>query len=123
MTRAFSISLRLTAAAVATLAVLSLSGCLYAQIPTGSPSDAPSAGTETDAPADGPLRFDPDLRGRARSHERHLHRVGRRSRRRRRVEDRRAGRRQRRVDLRHGRRHLHGTVLAGSHDRRGRGPR
>ncbi|RBO72509.1 hypothetical protein DSP71_10365, partial [Microbacterium sp. H6] len=54
MTRAFSISLRLTAAAVATLAVLSLSGCLYAQIPTGSPSDAPSAGTETDAPADGP---------------------------------------------------------------------
>ncbi|MBT2496322.1 hypothetical protein J7E45_11965 [Microbacterium sp. ISL-59] len=37
-----------TAAAIVTLAILPLSGCLYAQIPAAAPSSAPSPGTETD---------------------------------------------------------------------------
>jgi hypothetical protein len=56
MTRTSSIPLRLASTAIAALAVLSLSGCLYAQIPAGSPSDAPSdipsPSAETDAPLD-----------------------------------------------------------------------
>lgn len=36
------------AAAIVTLAILPLSGCLYAQIPAAAPSAAPSPGTETD---------------------------------------------------------------------------
>ncbi|MDF2562189.1 MAG: hypothetical protein K0R99_3635 [Microbacterium sp.] len=42
-----------TAAAIVTLAILPLSGCLYAQIPAAVPSEAPSPGTETDAPEGG----------------------------------------------------------------------
>lgn len=53
MTRtSFSIPLRLASTAIAAVAVLSLSGCLYAQIPAGSPTDVPSSSPETDAPSD-----------------------------------------------------------------------
>ncbi|PRB10078.1 hypothetical protein [Microbacterium sp. MYb62] len=52
MTRTSSIPRRLASTAIAAVAVLSLSGCLYAQIPEGSPSDRPSPSTETDAPID-----------------------------------------------------------------------
>ena len=53
MTRtSFSIPLRLASTAIAAVAVLSLSGCLYAQIPVGSPTDVPSSSPETDAPSD-----------------------------------------------------------------------
>ncbi|GAA1222727.1 hypothetical protein F6W70_00810 [Microbacterium maritypicum] len=53
MTRtSFSIPLRLASTAIAAVAVLSLSGCLYAQIPAGSPTGAPSSSPETDAPSD-----------------------------------------------------------------------
>lgn len=41
-----------TAAVIVTLAILPLSGCLYAQIPTADPSAAPSPETESDAPED-----------------------------------------------------------------------
>ena len=58
MTRTSQISplLRLAAAAVVVTAVLPLSGCLFAQIPTGGPSEsAPSSGPEaTDEPAEEP---------------------------------------------------------------------
>ncbi|EYT60898.1 MULTISPECIES: hypothetical protein [Microbacterium] len=47
-----SIPLRLASTAIAAVAVLSLSGCLYAQIPAGSPTGAPSSSPETDAPSD-----------------------------------------------------------------------
>lgn len=47
-----SIPLRLASTAIAAVAVLSLSGCLYAQIPVGSPTDVPSSSPETDAPSD-----------------------------------------------------------------------
>ncbi|WP_431785178.1 hypothetical protein [Microbacterium maritypicum] len=47
-----SIPLRLGSTAIAAVAVLSLSGCLYAQIPAGSPTGAPSSSPETDAPSD-----------------------------------------------------------------------
>ena len=52
MTRTSSIPLRLAATAIAVTGVLSLSGCLYAQIPATSPTDATSPSTETDAPVD-----------------------------------------------------------------------
>lgn len=47
-----SIPLRLASTAIAAVAVLPLSGCLYAQIPAGSPTGAPSSSPETDAPSD-----------------------------------------------------------------------
>lgn len=47
-----SIPLRLASTAIAAVAVLSLSGCLYAQIPAGSPTYIPSSSPETDAPSD-----------------------------------------------------------------------
>ncbi|MGW9157368.1 MULTISPECIES: hypothetical protein [unclassified Microbacterium] len=54
-----------TAAAIVTLAILPLSGCLYSQIPVASPSEAPSPGTETgetEAPVGGTtLSFDEGL--------------------------------------------------------------
>lgn len=50
-------SLRLAAAAIVAVAVLPLSGCLYAQIPSGQPTEnAPSSEPEeTDAPTDEPV--------------------------------------------------------------------
>ena len=39
-----------TAAAIVTLAILPLSGCLYSQIPAAAPSAQPSPGTESEAP-------------------------------------------------------------------------
>lgn len=54
MTRTPSIPRRLSGAGIAALAALSLSGCLYAQIPEGSPSENPSPSAETDRPTEGP---------------------------------------------------------------------